>query len=50
MALFTRKRTTPAANNDIEEANDDNMIVETQDQAPLDGQEDGVTQPDAPNV
>jgi hypothetical protein len=50
MALFTRKITTPAANNDIEEANDDNMIVEIQDQTPLDGQEDGVTQPDAPNV
>jgi hypothetical protein len=50
MALFTRKRTTRAANNEIEEANDDNMIVETQDQTPLDGQEDGVTKPEAPNV
>jgi hypothetical protein len=50
MALFTRKRTTPTTNNETEEANDDNMIMETQYQTPLDGQEDGVTKPEAPNV
>jgi hypothetical protein len=50
MALFTRKGATTAANNETEETDDDNMIVEIQDQAPLDGQEDGVTKPEAPNV
>jgi hypothetical protein len=50
MALFTRKRTTTAANNEAEETDDDNVIVEIQDQTPLDGQEDGVTKPEAHNV
>jgi hypothetical protein len=50
MALFTGKRTNPTANNETEEANDDNMIVETQYQTSLDGQEDGVTKTEALNV
>jgi hypothetical protein len=50
MALFPRKRTTPTANNETEEAKDDNMIVETQYQIPLDDQEDEVTKPEALNV